>query len=405
MPQPPLPRAFYVFWGGQALSALGDAMTLVAMPLVVLAVTGSVEQMGRLTALSRIGGLVATAVAGFVVDRAEPRRIMLVSDAFRCALMALIPIAALLEFRSLALVFVVGVGAALGQGLFYVGHVSLIAELVGRARVALANSRIEGSIALAYVLGPLLAGLLSSRLGPESVVGIDAVTFFLSALALLVMGKPAASGVVDDGAPASRARIGLAGLHFLRQQPELWRLTALVAVCQFFTAASVDLFIFRLKHELRLDDTGTGLTFAVAGVAAVLAAAGTPRLRARLGFHRLWVTAVALQALALLLAYPARSFAPIAVAAAVYMAAMTTLLICQASIRQELTPLPLLGRVTSTYLVLIALPVPFGAIAATSLAAHWGAATIQAGLGAGLLLTAAVAAALWLSRPTVPRSR
>ncbi|HKY37860.1 MAG TPA: hypothetical protein VJN18_18080, partial [Polyangiaceae bacterium] len=103
-------------------------------------------------------------------------------------------------------------------------------------------------------------------------------------------------------------------------------------------------------------------------------------------------------------AYPAHSFAPIALAAAVYMAAMTVLMICQASIRQELTPQHLLGRVTSTYMVLVTLPIPLGALAATSLAARWGAAMVMTGLGAGLLLTAALAAALWVRLPTAPRS-
>jgi hypothetical protein len=99
----------------------------------------------------------------------------------------------------------------------------------------------------------------------------------------------------------------------------------------------------------------------------------TSRLRALLRFHRLWVAAVALQASALALASAARSLPLLAGAAAVYMAALMTLMICQASLRQELTPEDLLGRVTSAYLVAIALPTPLGALAATTLAAHFGA--------------------------------
>jgi MFS family permease len=401
----PLPRAFNLFWIGQGVSALGDAMTIVAMPLVVLAVTSSVEQMGNLTALARVAGLIATALAGFVVDRAEPGRVLLACDFFRFVLMALIPVAFFYDFREVWLVFAVGMGAALAQGVFYVGHVSLVAALVGRARVSIANSRVEGTIALAYVFGPLLAGLLSARFGPANVLGIDALTFLLSVLALLAMGRVAAAPQeITEHAASSKATVGLAGLKFLRNQPELWRLTILVALCQFFTAAIVDLFIFRLKRELGQGDSTAGLTFAIASAAAVAAAVGTPRLRTRFGFRRLWVVAVLLQGLALLGAYSAHSLAPVALAAAIYMAAMTTLLICQASIRQELTPQHLLGRVTSSYLVLVTLPVPLGALAATQLAARFGAAPVMAGLGAGLLLTATLASAIWAVMPTVPRS-
>jgi len=81
------------------------------------------------------------------------------------------------------------------------------------------------------------------------------------------------------------------------------------------------------------------------------------------------------------------------------MAAMTVLMICQASIRQELTPQHLLGRVTSSYLVLVALPAPLGALAATALAARFGAASVQAGVGVGLVAIAALASLIWARVP------
>ena len=246
------------------------------------------------------------------------------------------------------------------------------------------------------MFGPALAGRISAAWGPATVLGVDSGTFLISALALLVMGRRASAQLASDAvvSAARSSRVGwLEGLRFIRAEPELSRLTMVVALSQFFTAAIVDLFIFRLKHELAQGDTGTGLTFAVASAAAVLAAASTPWLRARVSFRRLWGAAVVLQAIALLGAAPARSWSALAAAAAAYLAAMTTLTICQASIRQELTPGHLLGRVTSSYLVLTALPMPLGALASTALAARFGASPVS-GIGLGLLATAAVAAIL-----------
>lgn len=388
-----LPRAFSVFWAGQGLSALGDAMTVVALPLVVLAQTGSVADMGRLTAFARTGGLLATALAGFVVDRLRPRRVMLACDLFRCALMGLIPLALLVELRAPWLVFVVGVGAALAQGIFYVGHVSLVAEIVGRVRVSLANSRIEGTIALSFVFGPLAAGALSARFGPATVLGVDAATFFVSALTLLSMGRGDAPAL-ETPAPQPRAT-WTTGFEFIRGQPELARLSILVALYQLCTAAVVDLFIFRLKHQLGQGDSGVGLTFAVASAAAVAAATLTPRLRAKLSFHRLWSGALVLQGLALAATAASHSWVSLAAAAAIYMSVMTTLTICHASVRQELTPQHLLGRVTSAFVVLVTLPAPMGALAATALAERFGPGPVQAGTGVGLLMTAACAAFIW----------
>ena len=188
-------------------------------------------------------------------------------------------------------------------------------------------------------------------------------------------------------------------MRFLRNEPELLPLTLFVGACQFFTAGVVDLIVFRLKHEQGLSDSATGLTFAVASAAAAVSAAATPWLRRRYTFHRVWVTGVVLQALASLACAGATTLAAISVTAALYLAAMTVLLICQASTRQELTPQHLLGRVTSIYLVLVSLPAPLGALCATSLSAHFGTSSLLIAIGVGLLATAAVAAIVWARPP------
>lgn len=391
-----LPRAFKIFWAGQALSAIGDAMTVVAMPLVVFAATSSVEHMGRLTALARVGGVIATAGAGFIVDSWRPRRVMIACDVFRCALLALIPLLWSWDRHLLWLVYWVGISAALAQGIFYVGHVSLVAELVGRARVGLANSRVESSIALAYVCGPFAAGVLSAHFGPTTALGVDSLTFLASAASLIAL-RSRAREPSPAARPSPSSVLGLSGLRFIRAQPELWQLAILVAACQCLTAALVDLLIYRLKHDLGQGDSGTGTLFGLASGAGVVAALITPWLRAKLAFKRLWVTAVVLQGAALAASAFAQSFAWVASAAALYMAAMTTLMICQASIRQEITPPHLLGRVTSSYLTLVALPTPIGALVGTALAARVGASIVQAGIGVGLLLIAALAQLLWSS--------
>lgn len=48
-------RNFTIFWAGQTLSFIGDAFSIVAMPLLILQVTGSLTQMGVVTALYGVG--------------------------------------------------------------------------------------------------------------------------------------------------------------------------------------------------------------------------------------------------------------------------------------------------------------------------------------------------------------
>ena len=84
-------RNFAVFWAGQTFSVLGDAVAVIAIPLLVLDATGSLARMGLVTALVGGGSLVAGVAAGPLVDRLDRRRLMIRCDLGRAFLYALVP--------------------------------------------------------------------------------------------------------------------------------------------------------------------------------------------------------------------------------------------------------------------------------------------------------------------------
>ena len=73
-------RNFTVFWAGQTFSFLGDAFSIVAIPLLILEMTGSLAQMGVVTALYGVGSLVAGIAARPIVDRVDRRKLMIRCD-------------------------------------------------------------------------------------------------------------------------------------------------------------------------------------------------------------------------------------------------------------------------------------------------------------------------------------
>src|SRR5213080_3076483 len=81
-------HSFTIFWAGQTLSALGDAVALIALPLLVLQATGSVVQMGLVTGANGLGQFVAGLFSGPIVDRVDRRRLMIGCDLFRLGLYA-----------------------------------------------------------------------------------------------------------------------------------------------------------------------------------------------------------------------------------------------------------------------------------------------------------------------------
>src|SRR5690242_7882314 len=100
-------RAFNIFWAGQTLSSLGDAVAIIALPLLILQATGSVVQMGLVTGMGGVGQLVAGLFSGVLVDRADRRRLMIVCDVARMLLLASIPAVWALAGPQLWLIYVV----------------------------------------------------------------------------------------------------------------------------------------------------------------------------------------------------------------------------------------------------------------------------------------------------------
>src|SRR6185312_1795540 len=87
-------RDFLLLWSGQAISQLGSQVSLVAYPLLVLAVTGSPAKAG-IVAFARNIPIAALALpAGMLADRVNRRRLMVATDGVRAMAMASIPIAA-----------------------------------------------------------------------------------------------------------------------------------------------------------------------------------------------------------------------------------------------------------------------------------------------------------------------
>src|SRR3990170_4877276 len=102
-------RDFQVVLAGQAVSAFGDAISLTAMPLLVLFLTGSGALMGVVGALQLVPDLVLGLPAGALADRWDRRRMMLWADAGRAVLTAGIPLSYWLGRPTIAVILIVAV--------------------------------------------------------------------------------------------------------------------------------------------------------------------------------------------------------------------------------------------------------------------------------------------------------
>lgn len=376
-------REFAIFWAGQTLSAVGDAVAQIAIPLLVLRVTGSVAQMGLVTATVGVATVLAGIVAGPLADRVDRRRLMIGCDLARVGVYAVIPLGWWLAGPHMALVYLTaGCGAFLGM-CFSVTGVAAVANLVEADQVTDANGRLQASAAVASIVGPVLAGLLAAGFGPASALGADALSFAVSAasLACIRLRAPAAQRPALPRAPESRRAELLAGVRFLWRQPVLRTLTYMIAGFSFLTLGALDLFVYHLQRDLGQSDRAVGLVFSVASTGAIAGGLLAAPARRRWGFGVCYLGSAIVEGIVL----AGIGIAP-AVAAMLPLAVAFTFLdilkgVNSLALRQQVTPDHLLGRVTAAFWTINSAPGPIGAALLTALTARFGAPAMLSAIG------------------------
>ncbi|HWG63938.1 MAG TPA: MFS transporter [Streptosporangiaceae bacterium] len=389
-------RDFGIFLVAQTLSVGGDSFAYIAIPLLVLRATGSVAKMGLLTGVAGAASVVAGIFAGIIVDRVNRRLLLVCCDLARMLLYAAIPLAWLAGPQVWLLFVVLPVCEAIGM-LFQVTYVTAVPSLVRSDAITEANGLLYAAASAAGIAGPLLAGVVSGALGPTAAIAIDAASFGLSAAgaALIRFRVPAVSTVQADGRasqPDGRPwRELLAGVAFLWRQPVLRALTVLLTLFIFLTFGLTDVVIYYLKHDLGQPDGIVGLVLAAGGAGTVAGALLVAPLRRRLGFGPVWIGGLTVCGIAVAFIGLAGSAAAVAVLAAVYLGCAGVAGICSMSLRQQVTPAHLLGRVTSAFWTVHFSLGPVGAAVLTWAAGHYGVAATCATSGAACVMLAVAA--------------
>lgn len=278
------------------LAAAGNVVTLIALPLYVLAETGSPAMAGVLAVATTLPVVVGGAFGGVLVDRFGYRRSSVLSDVVGAVTIGAIP---LLHATVgvpigvlLALVFATGLLDTPGQA----ARTALVPEVAALAAVPLERAMGWWGAAArgAMLVGAPLAGLLVAWLGPLPVLVVNAATFLVSA-AVVSVGVPAWVRPAVDGAAPHPVGDGSGywgaladGVRVLWHNPLLRAVTLLVLVTNALDIGRASV-ILPVYAERELDGaTSLGLMVGAAGLGmlagALLFSAIGPRLPRRATF-------------------------------------------------------------------------------------------------------------------------
>jgi len=178
---------FRLLWIGQTASAAGDALIFVAVAFAVLQVGGSAADLGIVFAAFTISNVALVLAGGVWADRLPRQLVMVACDVVRGVAEVIL---ALLLISGTAEVWHIAVGAAVigGAGAFFgPASLGLIPQTVSAGRLQQANALIGLSRNGTRIFGPPIAGALIALFSVGIVFVVDAATFVVSAISLLML--------------------------------------------------------------------------------------------------------------------------------------------------------------------------------------------------------------------------
>lgn len=365
---------FWRWWTAGTTSLVGSAVGAVALPLTALTVLdASPFEMGLIAAASYVAWIVIGLPAGVITQRLPLRGTQVGADLARAAAVASIPLAWWWGQLTVAHLVVTALVVSFANVLFDVANSTFLPSIVERDQLQSRNSLTSATHAASQLSGPSLGGLAVQVLGAVPTLLVDAVSYLVSAALLRTL--PARRVDAPDRWPPMGALIRQ-GWRFVAHHPVMgpgmWAATAINFVC----GAQLALYPLYLVRELHAPAGLVGVLLAVEGVGALVGAALTNRITARLGTARALVVAALVTVVGAFLVplgtgWPA--YAAFAAGNVVFSCGTVVLSVTTRTYRQIASPPDLLSRVMATVRFVSWGAIPVGGLVAGALAGPIGA--------------------------------
>jgi hypothetical protein len=220
-------RNFRLLWAGQGTSLLGDQFYLIAMPWLVLKLTGDPLALGAVLALAGLPRAIFMLLGGAMTDRFSPRSVMLVSDLTRFVLITALALLALTGALQVWMLYAFSLAFGIAAGFFMPASNAIVPGLVGKNHLQAGNALTQGTSQLTQFLGPALAGGLiawaargvhfagsQDMAGAALAFAFDGLTFLVSIATLWLLEAPAQT---RSGDPQKVLEAIWAGLRYFWQ--------------------------------------------------------------------------------------------------------------------------------------------------------------------------------------------
>lgn len=386
---------FVKLWAGQAISEIGSRVSREGIPLTaVLVLHATTAQMGWLVAISGIAAFAAGPLVGPLVDGWRRRPLMIASDLARAAVLLSIPWA---HFQgTLTMPHLLAVAALTGAltVLFDVAYPTYVPTLVQPEELLEANGKLALTLSVAEVTGPALTGLLVKLITAPVAILLDALSFVASAFSIAAIRN-----AESTPEPITRAehsnwwREARAGVDFVFGHALLRPLALRAATVSLAWGFFGTLYVYYAVVVLKMSTVALGIVITLGGVGNLAGALAARWLCQRYPVGRVLIGAALWQGVLSLLVPAAAQpdWTAIALLGAAQLfgdVAYPVYNINELTLRQQIAPPHLLGRVNACQQLLIKGLFPIGALLGGALASAAGARATLLASSAAILLSA-----------------
>lgn len=390
-------RDFLLLWSGGSASDLGSAVSTLLLPLIaVQSLNATTFQVAMLGLMRRLPFLVLALPAGVLVDRMRLRRLMVWCDLASMVVIGSLPLVALYGSVDLWQLYTVTLLVGCFRVFFDVADQTYLPNLLSRDQLVDGNGKLRATETAADAAGPALGAALAGLITAARAVTVDAGSYAISALTLLLIRVPERRPEPKPSAARVTFREAMhEGLRFVLADSVLRKIAACTATANLAIMLVTSIEVTFLIRTVHATPTLVGLVLGTGVLGGFFGSLVARRLAEAIGTARImWVALVVPAPLVLLmpLASPGWGMLFYAAGWAAFNASGAVYNTAQISYRQTVCPPELLGRMNASVRWLIWSTTPVGALLGGGLGTWiglrstlWVGAAIMALVGVWLL--------------------
>jgi MFS family permease len=400
---------FVKLWTAATISLFGTQVTFIAIPVIAVLILGATPfEVALVGTFEFLPFLLFTLPAGVWVDRLPRRRILIAGDLGRALMLATIPLAYVFEVLTIWQIFIVAFVNGVFTVFFDIADQSYLPTVLDREELVDGNAKLQASMSTAQVVGQPLGGGIVSLLTAPFAIALDAISYVISALFIFSIRRreradrpestPAAEAVTamspagpsvttetvaeaeeppPPRKPSLRQEVA-EGLRFVLGHRYLRSIAATTGSSNLFGNIAFSIFPVFAYRDLELTPEVVGLIGGGFGAGALLGALTASRVAEKFGVGRAIVGSIFVSApAALLVPISSHETALVLIGGGGLLSGWANVVynVNQVSLRQAITPEPMLGRMNATMRFIVWGTIPIGQIIGGAIATIFGTIT------------------------------